>query len=79
MFTVFAPVQLKLYQFKLFCTSSKTNCSKVKIELQRHLCSIVLLRRSIPDGLHLPFYGSIIEMEVVIFCFDIFSAGEYEF
>ena len=29
-----APVQTILYQFKLFCPSSKTNCSKVKIELQ---------------------------------------------
>ena len=29
------PVQTILYQFKLFCPSSKTNCSKVKIELQQ--------------------------------------------
>ena len=31
-------VQLKLYQFKLFCTTSKTNCSKVKIKLQQVYC-----------------------------------------
>ena len=29
------PVQTILYQFKVFCPSSKTNCSKVKIELQQ--------------------------------------------
>ena len=34
-----APVQTILYQFKLFCPSSKTNCSKVKIELQHIHCN----------------------------------------
>ena len=28
------PVQTILYQFNIFCTSSKTNCTKVQIELQ---------------------------------------------
>ena len=39
LFSVFSPVQLQLYQFKLFCPSSKTNCSKVKIELQHIHCN----------------------------------------
>ena len=37
-FHCFCTVQLKLYQFKLFCTTSKTNCSKVKIKLQQVYC-----------------------------------------
>ena len=43
----FVPVQTILYQFKLLCTSSKTNCSKVKIELQHiHGLNIVWVTNS---------------------------------
>ena len=55
---IYLPVQLKLYhvqtilyQFKLFCPSSKTNCSKVKIELQhiRNCMWLLLLKLVPPD------------------------------
>ena len=29
-----------LYQFNIFCTGTKTNCTKVQIELQHTHCSL---------------------------------------
>ena len=35
------PVQYILYQFNIFCTGTKTNCTKVQIELQHiYICTV---------------------------------------